>query len=632
MKKEFYDVLIIGAGGSGLYAAICAAKRNLTVAVISKIHPLKSHTVAAQGGINAALGNIEQDKIDWHIYDTLKASAWLADEDSVRIMCENAPSIIAKLEEIGVEFSRTKTGIIDQKVYGGQSTEYGAGRLARRACYSQDKTGQTLMDRLYKEAQRNNVDFYNYHYALDLIVHDGQVRGAICLDLEQGATVSVVANNTVIATGGYSQVYQNATSANSCSGDGIGLVARLGLPLQDMEFVQFHPTGLHKIGILITEAARSAGGRLINGKGERFMHKYDSKFMELAPRDVVSRAIAEEIAEGNGAGPEADHVLLDLTMHSADHIKEQLPTVFENCMSFYKLDPSENMIPVSPAAHYTMGGIPTDSSCRVVRNKNGDICPGLYAIGEAACISVHGANRLGCNSLLDLLVFADLAIDDIACNISENHSKTNYMKYNSTLCNSTEGIEGAGGSIEGVESTREIVEGAGEGTEDSKGKGTKEINIEILQQAGKICEYVKQRLQSVMGSSGTNNCPDILSKLKSLMSTNVLIFRNHQCLEEALLELNKLRSQYVQVKIKGDLRWNMELVHLIETGNMLIAAEATILSAQWRCESRGAHYRSDYPENRDEFAVHSLVWLQDRHIESRPVRRDLYRTKPKNAN
>ncbi|WP_375326604.1 FAD-dependent oxidoreductase [Candidatus Tisiphia endosymbiont of Nemotelus uliginosus] len=414
-KYHNYDLIIIGAGGSGLAAAIYAARNGCKVVVISKVHPMRSHTVAAQGGINAALGNIIKDDWRWHAYDTIKAGDWLADQDSVEIMCRQAVNAIKMLDEIGVQFNRTSDGLIDQKIYGGQSTHYGSGELAYRACYSDDRTGPSIMKQLYNTAVNlDNITFFNYNFALELIMHQDKCYGVVSWDIENGLLNIIYGTNTIIATGGYSQIYVTTTSSAICSGDGNGLAVKAGINLQDMEFVQFHPTAINQLGVLITEAARSAGGTLRNRHNQRFMAKYAPKFMELASRNVVARAIATEIAVGEGCGANKDHVLLDLTHLTAEYIKNNLPTVFENCQLFLKRDPSKFPIPIAPAAHYTMGGIPTNKFCQVVKfDQEEKRVEGLYAIGEAASTSVHGAGRLGCNSLLDLIVFARVTVEKI---------------------------------------------------------------------------------------------------------------------------------------------------------------------------------------------------------------------------
>jgi len=572
-KNYYHDVLIIGSGGSGLAAAILAANKGFNVAVVSKVHPLKSHTVAAQGGINASLGNISPDDWKWHMYDTIKASDWLADEDSVELMCKSAPDAIEMLDEIGVEFDRTESGTIDQKIYGGQSTDFGTGKFAHRACYSKDRTGSSIMEKLYETALKKNVVFYNYNFALDLIKEDQDtISGGSFWDIENGLINIIRANSTIIATGGYSQIYSTATSAGICTGDGNGLVARAGISLQDMEFVQFHPTAICKIGILITEAARSAGAKLINGLGERFMTKYAPKFMELAARDVVSRAIATEILEGRGAGPDKDHVLLDLTHLSQDEIKHNLPTIYENCWKFLDLDPSKQPIPISPASHYTMGGIPTNSNCQVIRF-DGEEHPitGLYAIGEAASISVHGAGRLGCNSLLDLIVFAKKVVEELS----------------------------------------------------SEGKQPHPDSSDVIPVKTGIHRSKLLRLDDdVKDAQSTTSIEQLISRLKLTMNINVSVFRSEESLQIAIKDIAEVKEQFNSLQIQDQSPcWNMELQHYLELGNMLFSAESTAKSALWRRESRGSHMRTDFPEKSDDFTVHSIFDPSSGKIFARQVRR-----------
>ena len=562
-KKHFHDVLIIGSGGSGLTAAIFASLNGLNVAVSSKVHPLKSHTIAAQGGINAVLGNVIDDDWQWHMYDTLKASDWLADEDSVEYMCKTAPEIISMLDGLGVEFDRKADGKIDQKIYGGQSTNFGQGEFAYRACYAKDRTGHSIMHKLYEKAISLGVSFYNYNFALNLIHENDTCLGAYFWDVENGSTNIIIAGNTVIATGGYSQIYSTSTSASICTGDGNGLAARAGIGLQDMEFVQFHPTAINKVGVLITEASRSAGGKLLNAKGERFMSKYAPKFMELATRDIVARAISTEINIGNGAGEDKDHVWLDLTHLSHDQITEMLPTVYENSMSFAGIDPSISLIPIAPAAHYNMGGIPTNNNCQVVKYRGQDaVFNGLYAIGESASISVHGAGRLGCNSLLDLLVFA--------------------KKVGSRLT-----------------ATKKI----------------SDTNINT--------ENIEKFTQDIFGNSNIT-VTELTYALKHTMNKNVGVFRSKNTLIIAQNAINEINDQFKQLRLRDHSPcWNIELQHYLELENMLICAKATINAALWRCESRGAHWRDDYPDKKDEFLAHS-IWFwgdSDENIYVRKVRR-----------
>lgn len=567
VRYHNYDILIIGAGGAGLASAILSCECGMSVAVLSKVDPIQSHTIAAQGGINAALGNIEQDDWRWHVYDTVKAGDWLADQDAVEILCKNAKDAISFLDKIGVQFNRTSNGAIDQKIYGGQSTHYGTGKLAYRACYSADRTGHSIMTQLVDVARAKNITFFDYNFAIDLMMHYDECYGAVTLDNASGHLNVIYANNTIIATGGYSQIYQTSTSSSICTGDGNALAFRAGIGLQDMEFIQFHPTAISKIGVLITEAARSAGGKLVNKDCIRFMSKYAPKFLELASRDVVARAIATEIASGAGCGNAQDHVLLDLTHLTRQEIVDNLPNIFENCQTFLKLDPSKQPIPVAPAAHYTMGGIPTDKFCRVIRfDVRDNIIKSLYAIGETASISVHGAGRLGCNSLLDLIVFAKITTDHIKQN---KHNKISITKA-------------------------------------YKGHET-------------IIAHFKQIF------TGKENCnlETILADVKSIMQKYVGVFRNHDNLSLALARLSELNHKFANVKIADQsLLWNEQLQRYFELSNMLICAQSTTASALSRTESRGAHFRSDYQQRDDKnFLYHTIYNPQDHKARTtRPVR------------
>lgn len=566
-KYHSYDLVIIGAGGSSLAAAISAAQKGYKVAVISKVHPMQSHTVAAQGGINAALGNITLDDWRWHAYDTIKASDWLADQDSVEIMCSAAPSAITMLENIGVQFHKAMDGRIDQKIYGGQSTHYGCGELAYRACYVDDRTGLSIMDKLYKMAGNFAlITFFNYNFAIELIMNEAgnKCQGVVSWDIEHGCLNIILAANTIIATGGYSQIYDTTTSSAICTGDGNGLAVGAGINLQDMEFVQFHPTAIHKIGVLITEAARSSGAVLLNRHNQRFMEKYAPKFMELASRDVVARAIATEIATGEGCGETQDHVLLDLTHLTAEYIKSNLPTVFENCQFFLKLDPSKSPIPIAPAAHYTMGGIPTNKFCQVVKFAQEEVViEGLYAIGEAASISVHGAGRLGCNSLLDLIVFAELVVKNIANNhFSLLVSRADYGKM-----------------VEKIEE-----------------------------------RFVGRFVERFVGHFARSqaNIKMLKDELKLIMQKNVGIFRVENNLIDAIKALDNIKQVYNNSGVKEkSLIWNTELQEYLELGNMIISAEATNYCALMRKESRGAHLRSDYPSRDDSNFLYHTIYLNN---------------------
>lgn len=565
-KRHRYDLIIIGSGGSGLTSAIYAARNGLKVAIISKVHPMNSHTVAAQGGINAALGNITEDDWRWHAYDTIKASDWLADQDSVEMMCSNAADAIKMLDDIGVQFNRTNDGLIDQKIYGGQSTNYGKGELAYRACYSDDRTGSSIMTKLYDVAiSLENINFFNYNFALELIMDDNRCNGVVSWDIEQGLLNIIYGTNTIIATGGYSQIYETSTSSAICTGDGNGLAVKAGINLQDMEFIQFHPTAINKFGVLVTEASRSAGGVLLNKNNERFMAKYAPKFMELASRDIVARAIASEIMLGEGCGEDRDHVLLDLTHLTTEYIKNNLPTVFENCQFFLKIDPSKTPIPIAPAAHYTMGGIPTNKFCQVIKFDEKDIViDGLYAIGEAASISVHGAGRLGCNSLLDLIVFGKIVIENI------------------------------------INQSTQLKEDLDKGRE-------KSIISRFLGHFDR-----KQQEISILKS-----------QLKLLMQKNVGVFRSKNNLIDIIKSFDNIKQIYNNSGIRDkSLLWNVELQEYLELGNIIISAEATIYSSIWRQESRGAHFRSDYPNRDDDnFLCHTLYMSNTKECIGRVVRK-----------
>ena len=560
-----YDLVILGAGGAGIAAGLYASAHNLSIAILSKVHPLHSHTSAAQGGINAALDQVA-DNWRWHMYDTVKGSDWLGDQDAIEIMCSNAPAVIQQLEKWGVSFDRDINGCIDQKTYGGQTTNFGHGALARRVCSVADKTGDAIMTALYKRSIENGIQYLNYHYATDLIVEDNKVHGVISIDIENGTIHIIQAPKIIIATGGYSQVYHTSTSSNICSGDGNGIAFRAGIGLQDMEFVQFHPTAINNIGVLITEASRSLGGKLINGLGQRFMSQYAPDLMELACRDLVSRAISKEISLGNGCGEAKDHVLLDLTHITRQQFDTNLPNVFYNCQTFLDIDPTKAPIPVSPAAHYTMGGIPTNVHTQVITvDSKGDesVIDGLYAIGEAACVSVHGANRLGCNSLLDLMVFAKVASEHIAQNLvtTSQHNLFDQRKY-----------------------------------------------------AARLANLFGQTLS-------TMSVTDIKASIKMVMHKYVGVFRNETLLSRGIDELSTIKHHFERVKISStNLIWNNELIELLEVDNLLISAQCTIRAAIAREESRGAHYREDFDiRDDDQFLYHSIITPYFEYFK-RPVR------------
>lgn len=552
------DIIIIGAGGAGIMAALQAAMLGLNVVCITKVHPLRSHTVAAKGGINAALGNGGPDNWHWHMYDTIKGSDWLADQDAVEFMCANAASAIRDLEKIGVPFSRDDNGKIYQRIYGGQSADFGKGEHVYRACSVADRTGHAILNTLYQQALKHNVRFFENNFALDLLMEDGACKGAVSLDMDKGEINIFSSSYTIIASGGYGQIYKTNTSSSICTGDGNAMVLRAGLPLSDMEFVQFHPTGMYGSGFLITEAARGEGAYLINSKGERFMEKYAPRYADLASRDIIARAMAIEIKEGRGVGAKKDHILLKLSHLNKDVLHKKLPEVLELAKKFAGIDASVDAIPVAPSVHYSMGGIPTDISAQVL-DMNGDIVPGLMAIGEAACVSVHGANRLGCNSLLDLIVFGKAAADKIKAKQEQ-----------------------------GEMPAKSVVSKA-------------------------VIDSTLSGFNDIFNMNGDVEAAQILSAMQEIMSANAGVFRHE---DELVVCEGKLRDLYsslnsLNIKEKG-LVWNNSLIEAFELQNMLLQALATVVSARKRTESRGSHYRSDYPLRDDKnWLVHSMITIDN---------------------